>query len=113
MSLRTPSKIVGSAMCPPYIVRYVTHGAAIKYSNITKSLKGKPMAVPWGTTSVTYIGFTGYSEIMEFPDIDKGSMYELINSLPPSLIDRMRKEGEEFADTKEGVILTLFVYELE
>ncbi|MCK4665858.1 hypothetical protein KAU33_03870 [Candidatus Dependentiae bacterium] len=113
MSLRTPSKIVGSITSVPYVVRFVTHGAAIKYSSIVKTLNRKRMIVPRGTTVVTYIGFTGYREIMEFPNINKGSMYELIKSLPPSVIDRMRKEGEEFADTKEGVILTLFVYELE
>jgi len=113
MPLRTPSKFVGSITSVPYIVRFVTHGAAIKYSSIVKTLNKKRMNVPLGTTTVTYIGFTGYREIMEFPDINKGSMFQLIESLPPSLIDRIRMEGENFTDMPEGVILTLFVYQIK
>ncbi|MCK4665861.1 hypothetical protein KAU33_03885 [Candidatus Dependentiae bacterium] len=90
MSLRTPSKIVEITHYFPYIVRYVTHGAAIKYSNIIKNLNRKPidtssMAVPLGFTSITHIGFTSYHDLINYPNINKGSMFQLIDSLPTPL----------------------------
>lgn len=120
MSLRTPSKIVGSMHYYPYIVRFVTHGAGIKYSNIIKNLNRKPidtssMSVPSGVTSITHVGFTSYCDLISYPNINKGSMFQLIDSLPSSLVDQMVAQGDEITtDTlmKDGVVLTMFVYEL-
>ena len=122
MSLRTPSKIIEVTQQFPYIVRYVTHGAAIKYSNIVKNLNRKPidtsmMAVPLGFKSITYIGFTSYVELTRYPNINKGSMFQLIDSLPTPLVDQMIAQGEKIQGEniimEDGVVLTMFVYELE
>lgn len=119
MSLRTPSKIVDITHQFPYIVRFVTHGGAIKYSNIVKNLNRKPlrtsMAVPSGFNTITHIGFTSYESLGRYPNLNKGSEYQLINSLPPSLITQMLAKGEmiqgEGVIMKDGVVLTMFVYE--
>ena len=119
MSLRTPSKIVDITHQFPYIVRFVTHGGAIKYSNIVKNLNRKPlrtsMHVPSGFNTITHIGFTSYEALGRYPNLNKGSEYQLINSLPPSLITQMLGKGEMIQGDnvimKDGVVLTMFVYE--
>ena len=119
MSLRTPSKIVDITHQFPYIVRFVTHGGAIRYSNIVKNLNRKPlrasMAVPSGFNTITHIGFTSYEALGRYPNLNKGSEYQLINSLPPSLITQMLGKGEiiqgDNVIMKDGVVLTMFVYE--
>ena len=121
MSLRTPSKIISTTYYSPYIIRYVVHGAAIKYSSIVKNLNSKSldtslMAIPLGFTSITHIGFTNYHDLVNYPNINKGSMFQLIDSLPAPLVEQMRKRGKIIQDenviNKEGVVLTMFVYEL-
>ena len=120
MSLRTPSKIIDSMHYYPYIVRFVKHGAGIKYSNIVKNLNRKPvdtslMAVPLGVTTITHVGFTSYHDLINYPDINKGSMFQLIDSLPSPLVDQMIAQGDEIMNDmfiKDGVVLTMFVYEL-
>lgn len=119
VSMRTPSKIRDVTGHFPYIVRFVTHGAMIKYSNIVKNLNKKPLSIPFanplGFTGLSYIGFTSYHDLTNYPNINKGSMYQLINGLPVPLIDKMRTKGDEIMGDmfmKEGVVLTMFVYEL-
>jgi len=122
MSLRTPSKIVGTTYHFPYFVRFVTHGAAIKYSNIVKNLNRKPidisgMSIQSGYKKITHIGFTSYEGLTRYPNINKGSEYQLINNLPTPLVNQMITQGEviqgENVTMKDGVVLTMFVYELE
>lgn len=119
MSMRTPSKIIDVTGQFPYIVRFVTHGAAIKYSNIVKNLNSKPLktpfATPLGFTGLTYMGFTGYHDLTNYPNINKGSMYQLIDKLPVPLIEEMRMKGDDIMGDmfmKDGVVLTMFVYEI-
>lgn len=120
MSFRTPSKIVDTTHYSPYIVRFVTHGGAIRYSNIVKNLNRKRidtsmMTVPSGHKTITHIGFTSYEALERYPNINKGSEYQLISSLPAPLINQMIAQGEviqgENVFMQDGVVLTLFVYE--
>lgn len=119
MSMRTPSKVVNITSYFPYIVRFVTHGAGIRYSNIVKTLNKKklniPFSIPLGFTTLTHIGFTSYNDLTNYPNINKGSMYQLIDGLPLPLIEKMKTKGDEIMSDvfiKEGVVLTMFVYEL-
>lgn len=121
MSLRTPSKIIDTTHHFPYIVRFVTHGGAIKYSNIVKNLNRKPldtfpMAIPSDFKTIIHIGFTSYEGLTRYPNMNKGSEYQLINSLPTPLVNQMIAQGEaiqgENVITGDGVVLTMFVYEV-
>ena len=116
MTLRTPSKIRKTMYHSHFIVRFVTHGGAIRYSNIIKNLNRKSVALPRDFRTVTNIGFTSFDDLMDYPHINEGSMFNLIQSLPSPLIKEMKEKGAIIqgndAFMKEGVVLTLFVYKI-
>lgn len=119
MSMRTPSKIISTTGYFPYIVRFVKHGAGIKYSNIVKTLNKKPLGIPFpspsGFTRLSYIGFTSHHDLANYPNIKKGNVSQLIAELPVPLVREMRKKCDEAMDNyfmRDGVVLSMFVYEL-
>lgn len=116
MGLRTPSKIVGQKAYLPYYIRYVTHGGGIKYSNIEKNLNSKGIFPAQGYTKVFYLGLISSDYLFRYPNIPKGSEYNLISKLPKELLVLIILETKIYLERnklKEGVYLTLFIYQFK
>ena len=115
MGLKTQSKIVGAKFYIPYYIRYVTHGKAIKYSNMERNLNRRGFAVPQGFRGIDYLGLISSDYLLRYPDIPKGSEYNSIKNIPNELLSQMILDVKLYLERnklKEGVTMTLFVYKL-
>lgn len=116
MGLRTPSKVVGERAYLPYVIRYVTHGGAIKYSNIERTVNKKGMYPAQGYTKIAFLGRIGHKDLLAYPNTDRGSAYNLLKQIPNGALAQMTLDTKLYLqrnELKEGVYMTLFVYKFK
>jgi hypothetical protein len=115
MALRTPSKLIAKKQYSNYMIRFVNHGNAIKYSSMEKNLNSKPMFVPVGYTSVGYMGIITGNDLVNYPQIYSGGQKTLIEKLPEGVRNQIIEDLKlhvKHHPLKEDTTITLFVYKM-
>ncbi len=111
MNLRQQTKLIKTVPIDKYRVRIVTHGKALKYSGIISRINQTGFQTTGKEKYAECIGFSDYRELCAFPDINGGSMFELLQKLPAHIRYELQQQGKDI-HLDDGVCLTLFVYEM-
>lgn len=124
MPMRTPSKYLKKdiVLSPSkewkydaYLIQYVSHGKAIRYSSIEKNMKRK-VVFPVRYSSATYRGLVDMKTLMEFPYIPPSSEAYLLWSLPVNVVKHMKRELIRYVLNqfdKDDMTITMLVYGLK